>query len=171
MISHSSLCAPTPYPSIQPALAPMGRKGKNKAPKRPDPDTVYLFIENPFGVGAGADLGKGSLPLVALSNWIHRMFPRTPDALPAPSMVWSRPKQPGLILPVHVPANDHEKVKHLLGVHDWETFVNPGAITLQFMGHPTAVGVRSKIYLCSLNNEDDIVTRGMHPRRKRDVAV
>ncbi|KAG8905064.1 hypothetical protein FRB99_000753 [Tulasnella sp. 403] len=148
-------------PTVSDVSEKMGKrrnKGKTKA-LPPDDDKIYLYLENPFGMGTGADLRSDRRALAPLSQWIHHMV--GDHGIRQPEFVWTHPKTTAVILTLEVPGRDEQQVQYLLGLHRWKDFVRPSSRILLVISprNPTAaLDQVSTVSLCTLQAEDDIAT-------------
>lgn len=109
-------------------------KKKSKTARRQelqavDDDIIYLYIDNPYGVGRGADLRRSGKALEEVSNWIYTMLggldEHSISCLPDRILAHSQTTT-SVILPLEVRGRDEEKVSYLLGFHDFYKLVAGG---------------------------------------------
>lgn len=138
----------------------MGRKKSAVARAEelePDDDYIYLYIENPYGMGTGANLSAGGVHLTDISNWIHHMVGTAPGLDGAADVLFSQRSRSGIITRVPVSNRDENKVLCLLGNHRWMEFVDTTkSHVLHKLGGAEGVEKYSTVFISTLQNEDDI---------------
>lgn len=141
----------------------MGKKKSKTARKQEleavDDDIIYLYIDNPYGVGKGADLRKQCAALTDLSNWIYHMLgdPKERAVRSLPDRILAHSGITSVILPVEVPSRDEEKVSHLLGWHDFHKFVDMKKPEMQLKFRDGADMQRATVRISTLQAEDTLL--------------
>ena len=135
---------------------------KKHVPGPPDTNTIYVWIENPVGMGSGGDLRQEKSPhLYLLSQWLLFLGEKT-GTKPA-GYVWSKPKTTSVIVPFEVPGRDESKIQHILGHHDWDQLLIPRNSPPVRQIYPNQIdfaGFHSTFFVCKLQNNEDIAIEG-----------
>ncbi|KAG8962664.1 hypothetical protein FRC03_003917 [Tulasnella sp. 419] len=138
----------------------MGKKNKLKVRPAFDEDTLYLYMENPYGMGHyptdlrdGYRSAQGNGAFQRISQWIHYL---TGPSLQAKSL-YCKPNSADIIVPIEVDGREESRIRHLLGYHRWINFVLPESPFLKQFGARWAEQI-STIYMCTEQTEDRLVT-------------
>ncbi|KAG9001521.1 hypothetical protein FRB94_006538 [Tulasnella sp. JGI-2019a] len=121
-----------------------------------DPDVIFLYIENPYGMGPGANLSKGGQPLNDISNWIHRMVgdAKAHGLDNAPDRLWAHTQRTEIFLPIDIQGRDEDKVRYLLGEHLWTRFCDASnSHVVQKLGGHEGFNQSSTVYIATMQSE------------------